>query len=103
MKTAKDYRQLAEWLRELKDLREENKVLMQECDRLIKEKGELLKQHEQIGEYKRLLKSVIDEWHIVCEWGNCGEYCGWYKNGKCTQEWSGKAEALKLIGGSENG
>lgn len=101
--TVKDYRQLAEWLRELKDLREENKVLMQECDRLIKEKGELLKQHEQIGEYKRLLKSVIDEWHIVCEWGNCGEYCGWYKNGKCTQEWSGKAEALKLIGGSENG
>lgn len=101
--TVKDYRQLAEWLRERKDLREENKVLMQECDRLIKEKGELLKQHEQIGEYKRLLKSVIDEWHIGCEWGNCGEYCGWYKNGKCTQEWSGKAEALKLIGGSENG
>lgn len=98
-----EHRQLAEWLRQLKDLREENKVLMQECDRLIKEKGELLKQHEQIGEYKRLLKSVIDEWHIVCEWGNCGEYCGWYKNGKCTQEWSGKAEALKLIGGSENG
>ena len=39
---AADYRQLAEWLIELKDLREENKVLMQECDRLIKEKGELL-------------------------------------------------------------
>lgn len=32
-------RQLAEWLTELKDLREENKVLMQECDRLIKEKA----------------------------------------------------------------
>ena len=97
------HRQLAEWLKELKDLREENKVLMSECDRLIKEKGELLKKSEQTAEYKRLLKSVIDEWHIVCEWGNCGEYCGWYKNGKCTQEWSGKAEALKLIGGSENG
>lgn len=27
---------------ELKDLREENKVLISECDRLIKEKGELL-------------------------------------------------------------
>ncbi len=39
---AADHRQLAEWLTELKDLREENKVLMQECDRLIKEKGELL-------------------------------------------------------------
>ena len=40
---AADHRQLAEWLTELKDLREENKVLMQECDRLIKEKGQLLK------------------------------------------------------------
>ena len=28
--------------KELKDLREENKVLIRECDRLIKEKGELL-------------------------------------------------------------
>lgn len=40
---AADHRQLAEWLTELKDLREENKVLISECDRLIKEKGELLK------------------------------------------------------------
>ena len=39
---AAEHRQLAEWLTELKDLREESKVLMQECDRLIKEKGELL-------------------------------------------------------------
>ena len=42
-KCAAEHRQLAEWFKELKDLREENKVLMQECDRLIKEKGELLK------------------------------------------------------------
>lgn len=84
--------------KELKDLREENKVLTSECDRLIKEKGELLKKSEQIAQYKRLLKSAIDEWHLVCEWGDCGEYCGWYENGKCTQEWSGKAEALALIG-----
>lgn len=95
--------------KELKDLREENKVLMQECDRLIKEKGELLSKvsggdvlricqlEEQIEKAKRLLKSAIDEWHIVCEWGNCGEYCGWFKDGKCTQEWSGEAEAIKLI------
>lgn len=39
---AADHKQLAEWLTELKDLREENKVLTSECDRLIKEKGELL-------------------------------------------------------------
>lgn len=93
-----EHEQLLEWLRELKELREENKVLISECDRLIKEKGELLKKSEQIAQYKRLLKSAIDEWHLVCEWGDCGEYCGWYENGKCTQEWSGKAEALALIG-----
>ena len=29
--------------KELKDLKEENKVLISECDRLIKEKGELLR------------------------------------------------------------
>lgn len=101
-------RQLAEWLTELKELREENKVLTSECDRLIKEKGELNKLKEKavldicrreakLREAKLLLKSAIDEWSIVCKWGNCGEYCGWFDNGKCTQEWSGKAEALKLI------
>lgn len=123
-------RQLVEWLTELKDLREENKVLTSECDRLIKEKGELLSKvsggdvlricqleeqlkhwkeeyanlnkisydfYKELKEAKRLLKTAIDEWHIVCEWGNCGEYCGWYENGKCTQEWSCKAEAEKLI------
>lgn len=42
-KVADEHRQLAEWLTELKGLREENKGLMSECDRLIKEKGELLK------------------------------------------------------------
>lgn len=42
LQCAADHRQLAEWLKELKDLREENKVLISECDRLIKEKGELL-------------------------------------------------------------
>ena len=40
---AAEQRQLAAWLRELKDLREERKVLTSECDRLIKEKGELLR------------------------------------------------------------
>lgn len=106
---AADHRQLAEWLTELKDLREENKVLASECDRLIKEKGELLSKvsggdvlricqlEEQFEKAKELLKSAIDEWQIVCKWGNCGEYCGWFENGKCTQEWSGKADALKLI------
>jgi DNA repair exonuclease SbcCD ATPase subunit len=134
-KCASEHRQLAEWLTELKDLREENKALMQECDRLIKEKGELLSKvsggdvlricqleeqlkdwkeeyanlnkisysyYKELKEAKQLLKSAIDEWHIVCEWGNCGEYCGWFENGKCSQEWSGEAEAFALIGDERN-
>ena len=43
-----DNLQLVEWLRELKDLREENKVLIQECDRLI--------------EAKRLLKAAVEDY-----------------------------------------
>lgn len=39
---AENHRQFAEWLTELKNLREETEVLTSECDRLIKEKGELL-------------------------------------------------------------
>lgn len=67
-KCAADHRQLAEWLTELKNLREENKVLMRECDRLIKEKGELLKKSEQIAEYKRLLKLAVEDIHeLLCD------------------------------------
>ena len=92
---AADYRQLAEWLIELKDLREENKMLMQECDRLIKEKGELLSKvsggdvlricqlEEQLQaeldnshcleieliEAKRLLKAAMGDMEILYETG----------------------------------
>lgn len=61
---AKECRQLAEWLMDYKNLQEENKVLTQECDRLIKEKGELLKKSEQIGEYKRLLKGAVEDFAV---------------------------------------
>lgn len=53
---------------------------------------------ELLKEAKRLLKSAIDEWHIVCEYGDCPEFCEWYEKGECSQEWSRKAEAMKLIG-----
>ena len=70
---AADYRQFAEWLIELKDLREENKMLINECDRLIKEKGELLNKvsggdvlricqlEEQLEKAKRLLKAAVGD------------------------------------------
>lgn len=56
---AADHRQLAEWLMELKDLREENKVLMSEADRLIKEKGKLLKANEDMKNLLRETQPVL--------------------------------------------
>ncbi|MBP5431574.1 hypothetical protein [Ruminococcus sp.] len=56
---AADHRQLAEWLTELKDLREENKVLISECDRLIKEKGKLLKDNEDMKNLLRETQPVL--------------------------------------------
>ena len=68
------------------------------CVRLAHNYKQLAEWLRELQEAKELLKSAIAEWRIVCEWGNCGEYCGWYVNGKCTQEWSKKHEAEKLIG-----
>lgn len=102
-----------EGLTELKDLREENKVLMQECGRLIKEKGELLKKSEQIAEYKRLLKSAVEDIHELlrdkrnldgngqsCNICSYIEWCPCCK--ECTiredlRNWRYADEALKLI------
>ena len=84
---ATDHRQLAEWLMDYKDLKAEQNDQYVFIHELMSE----------LEKAKQLLKSAIDEWHIVCEWGNCGEYCGWFENGKCSQKWSGEAEALKLI------
>ena len=110
---AADHRQLAEWLTELKDLREENKVLMQECDRLIKEKGELLSKvsggdvlricqlEEQLEKAKRLLKAAVEDinFYVDCYEAHCDECC-------CSQDnhchWKHEAEALKLIGEDED-
>lgn len=74
----------------------------EKCAECAAEHRQLAEWLTELKEAKRLLKSAIDEWHIVCEWGNCGEYCGWFKDGKCTQEWSRETEALKLIGEDED-
>lgn len=141
---AADHRQLAEWLMELKDLRaeqndqyvfihelmtelkdlrEENKVLMQECDRLIKEKGELLNKvsggdvlricqlEEQLQveldnnhcleielkEAKRLLKVAMEDMNTLYETGK-DEGCIGIKF-----KWRFADEALKLIGDESSG
>ena len=101
IKCAADHRQLAEWLTELKDLREENKVLIQECDRLIKEKGELLKKSEQIAEYKRLLKAAVEDFRKMQNFisdctGRC-ENCPIADDEGTCQNWQYEKEALKLL------
>jgi hypothetical protein len=67
---AADHRQLAKWLIELKDLREENKVLTSECDRLIKEKGELLSKVSggdvlRICQLEEQLQAELDNNHCL--------------------------------------
>lgn len=67
---AAEHRQLAEWLTELKDLREENKVLTTECDRLIKEKGELLQKVSggdvlRICQLEDRLQAELDNSHCL--------------------------------------
>jgi hypothetical protein len=121
-----EHEQLAEWLKELKDLRDENKVLMHECDRLIKEKGELLKKvsggdvlricqlEEKLEKAKRLLKAAVEDMRWVnentqdtdgtcvmrkCE--GCGD-CPLDINGDLWCKWKHEAEALKLIEGEED-
>ena len=103
-----------EGLTELIGLRKENKVLTQECDRLIKEKGGLLKKSEQIAEYKRLLKAAVDDFFFVSEnfINNMDSSCSMFNHiagcvkgcpmsssddyGSC--KWRYTDEALKLIG-----
>ena len=101
---AADHRQLAKWLTELKDLREENKVLTSECDRLIKEKGKLLKKSERIGEYKRLLKAAVEDLEKIaavdeCSFPYCDSRCPFECVGQCeNKHWKHRDEARSLIG-----
>lgn len=99
--------ELTKWLKELKGLREENKVLMQECDRLIKEKGELLNKvsgsdvlricqlEEQIEKAKRLLKTAVEQMSEV------GDVCDCIHSQNCPLDECGKFtfhdEIMKFI------
>jgi hypothetical protein len=56
--------QLVQWLTELKALREVNRALIDEYDRLVKEKRELLKESSQIYEYKRLLQAAVEDFAV---------------------------------------
>ncbi len=106
----------------IEELEAENKVLMSEADRLIKEKGKLLSKvsggdvlricqlEEQLEKVKKLFKMAVedlskmpcnndthspDSCYICVKHGNCS-YTDSFK-------WCRADKALKLIGGSENG
>lgn len=106
--------------KELKDLKEENKVLTRECDRLIKEKGELLSKvsggdvlricqlEEQLEKAKRLLKAAVEDLEKIaaideCTYPYCDSRCPIECMGQCEEKhWKHTDEALKLIGGDDS-
>lgn len=103
--------------KELKELREENKVLISECDRLIKEKGELLSKvsggdvlricqlEEQLEEAKRLLKLAVEDANAeaeslcaFCKHNDLVDGCPYIESySECEYKWRYTDEALKLI------
>lgn len=116
---AADHRQVAEWLTELKDLREENKVLTSECDSLIKENDELLSKvsggdvlricqlEEQLGKAKELLRlAVSDINYTLTNVDECTKclYCD-TETGECSStercydvcKWKYADEVMKLM------
>ena len=106
--------ELTALLEELKELREENKVLTSECDRLIKEKGELLSKvsgsdvlricqlEKQFVKAKRLLKLAVEDINATEACDTC-EYYPVINGAECQKDdcykWRYADEALKLIGG----
>ena len=74
--------------KELKDIKEENKVLTRDCFRLIKANEKLRKKLGLIAKYKRLLKAAVEDLNAtVSEVYNGGLICGcckWKSQiGKC--------------------
>lgn len=99
---AADHRQLAEWLTELKELEAKH---WDEC-------RQIAHYDDELKEAKRLLKAAVDDIYKARQGCNCNicdmppeptERCQ-YENGEdCQFKWRYADEALKLIGGNENG
>lgn len=116
---AANHRQLAAWLRELKELRLTVGMIkvedLKSALTLLREyKADNNELREQIEEYKRLLKAAVEDMRWVnentqdaegtCIMRNC-EGCGDCPldiKGDLWCKWKHEAEALKLIGGEEN-
>ena len=121
---AADHRQLAEWLTELKELRNSIGAVklkdMKEAVGLLQELNtENVQLTSQLVDAKRLLKLAVEDFAFVSEnfINNMDSFCSMYNHisgcakgcpmsgsddyGRC--KWRYADEALKLIGGSENG
>lgn len=89
-KVANEHRQLAKWLKELKELREENINLKNDNDRLrdcvdsCVHNGEL--DYAELAEAKRLLKTAVDDLNEIISVRHDNA------------QWRYTDEALKLIG-----
>jgi hypothetical protein len=98
---ATEYRQFAEWLTELKELQEENKILTSKCNSLIKENSELNELKEKtvlricqrearLKEAKELLKFALADFREI------KPYLSEPYSHLC-DKWRYEDEALKLI------
>ena len=104
---AAEHRQLAEWLTELKELRNSVGAVklgnMKEALELIREyKAENIAQKKMIAEYKRLLKAAVEDLKFESQCRNCkyqqtglDNICNGCRGNK--YEWRYADEALKLI------
>lgn len=113
---AADHRQLAEWLTELKELKNSIGAIklsnMNEALELIREyKAENIAQKKMIAEYKRILKMAVEDFKQINSDILTCKYCKWYSaetdecayypdDTPCEQicGWKHEGEALKLMG-----
>ena len=113
---AADHRQLAEWLTDYKELKNSIGAVklsnMKEVLELIREyKAENIAQKKLIAEYKRLLKAAVEDFNCdidsicaICKHNDLVDGCPYIESySECEYNWRYTDEALKLIGGSENG
>lgn len=96
-----EHEQLLKWLRELKELREENINFKNEIERLRDSVDNLVYNGEldfvELKEAKRLLKVAVEDinYYVDCYEAHCDECCCDHDN-HC--HWKHEAEALALIG-----
>lgn len=103
---AEEHRQLAEWLRELKELRSK----IDACNILAVDAFAVEKLCKELKEAKELLKAAVEGFEFLGAWmdeqGDCTldcSDCPLHRPGYYCRGWNKQNEALALIGGAKNG